>query len=264
MSAAGAANGSRSSSAAKLVDLTALFVDMKPIVILRFARTEGPGYFATYLSSRGLTWRLVGLDEGEVVPSFGEFSGLAMMGGPMSVNDDVPWIPQVLELARASVANDVPVIGHCLGGQLLSKALGGRVRRNPVKEIGWGEVEAAATPEAREWGPREAFLSYHWHGETFSIPPGAVRIWGSAHCENQAFVAGNSIGMQCHVEMTEELIETWCETGAKEVEEALGSSPAVQTPQEMRIDMAARVQTLHGVATKVYDRWVQGIQADHT
>ncbi|HEX2830896.1 MAG TPA: type 1 glutamine amidotransferase [Burkholderiales bacterium] len=235
---------------------------MKPIVILRFARTEGPGYFATYLDGRGLSWRLVKLDEGEVLPAFGGFSGLAMMGGPMSVNDDLPWIPPVLELARASVANDVPVIGHCLGGQLLSKALGGRVTRNAVKEIGWGEVQVAATAEAREWGPAKPFLSYHWHGETFSIPPAAERIWGSAHCANQGFVVGNSIGMQCHVEMTEDLIETWCETGAREIEEALPLSPAVQTPEQMRVDIAARVDALHRAAHKVYDRWVSGLEVN--
>ena len=232
---------------------------MKPIVILRFARTEGPGYFATYLDGRGLTWRLVRLDEGEVVPAFGDFSGLAMMGGPMSVNDDLPWIPPVLELARASVADGVPVIGHCLGGQLLSKALGGRVTRNPVKEIGWGEVQVATTSAARAWGPSSPFLSYHWHGETFSIPAGAERIWESAHCPNQAFVVGNSIGMQCHVEMTEALIETWCETGAGEIAEALDKSPAVQTPEEMRVDMVSRVDALHRAAESVYDRWIRGL-----
>jgi GMP synthase-like glutamine amidotransferase len=187
-----------------------------------------------------------------------------MMGGPMSVNDDLAWIPPVLDLARTCVANDIPVIGHCLGGQLLSKALGGRVGRNPVKEIGWGEVQVATLPDAREWGPRDAFLSYHWHGDTFSIPPGATRIWASAHCENQGFVVGNSIGMQCHIEMTEDLIETWCETGAGEIEEARRHSPAVQTPDEMRVDIAARVQTLHGVATKVYDRWIAGVPTDRT
>ena len=232
---------------------------MKPIAILRFARTEGPGYFATSLEGRGLPWRLVMLDQGDVLPAFGEFSGLAMMGGPMSVNDDLPWIPPVLELVRASVANDVPVIGHCLGGQLLSKALGGRVTRNPVKEIGWSEIEVAATPAAREWGPAESFLSYHWHGETFSIPPGATHIWRSAHCENQAYVAGHSIGMQCHVEMTEALIEAWCEAGAGEIEEALPASPAVQTPEEMRVDLARRVDALHRAADTVYDRWIRGL-----
>ena len=235
---------------------------MNPIVICRFAPTEGPGHFATYLTERGLPWRLVKLDEGDKLPAFGEFGGLAMMGGPMSVNDGLPWIPPMLELVRSSVSNDVPVIGHCLGGQLLSKALGGRVTRNAVKEIGWGEVQVV-DPSAG-WGPSDSFLSYHWHGETFSVPEGATRIWASAHCANQAFVVGRSIGMQCHIEMTEALIESWCETGAREIQEALPLSPAVQTPEAMRVDMAARINALHCVADSIYDRWLEGVQTDRT
>src|SRR6478752_6936483 len=101
---------------------------MRPVAIFRHYVTEGPGYFATYLDRHGLPWELVKLDEGQSVPrSPDAFSGLAFMGGPMSVNDDLPWIPPVLELIRAATARDVPVLGHCLGGQLMSKALGGHV-----------------------------------------------------------------------------------------------------------------------------------------
>ena len=232
---------------------------MKPVAILRFAPHEGPGYFATYLSAHGVPWRLVKLDEGDKLPLAGDFSGLGLMGGPMSVNDDLPWVAPTLELARESVAADVPVIGHCLGGQLLSKALGGRVTRNPVKEIGWAPIRLAREAVVPSWGPFDDFLSYHWHGETFSIPDGAVRIWSSAHCENQAFVIGTSIGMQCHIEMTEALIDSWCETGAGEIASELGRSPAVQTPEVMRVDLAAKLQALHRVADQVYARWTASL-----
>src|SRR3954466_10883032 len=121
---------------------------MKPIVVCRYAPHEGPGYFATYLDRHGLPWRLVRLDNGENLPSLSEIGGLCMMGGPMSVNDDLPWLASMLELTRQCVLNDIPVIGHCLGGQLLSKALGGRVTRNAVKEIGWGEVRPVDTAAA--------------------------------------------------------------------------------------------------------------------
>ena len=109
---------------------------MKPVAIFRHSPTEGPGYFATYLDSRDLPWRLVALDRGEPVPADPQdFSGLVFMGGPMSVNDDLPWIEPVLALIRGATAGGVPVLGHCLGGQLMSKALGGSVGRNRVKEI---------------------------------------------------------------------------------------------------------------------------------
>jgi GMP synthase-like glutamine amidotransferase len=229
---------------------------MKPVVICRYAPHEGPGYFATYLTRASVPWRLVKLDERERLPSADEIAGLAMMGGPMSVNDDLPWIEPMCELARQCVSSDVPVIGHCLGGQLLAKALGAKVTRNPVKEIGWGRVEVV---DSRGWGPSESFLSYHWHGETFGIPRDAARIWSSAHCENQAFVLGKHLGMQCHVEMTQELIESWCETGAREIERNLTRSPAVQTPQAMRENVEEKLDALHRAADAVYDRWIEGL-----
>jgi GMP synthase-like glutamine amidotransferase len=233
---------------------------MKPVAICRYAPHEGPGYFATYLTQRNVPWRLVKLDEGEALTDVDSVGGLAMMGGPMSVNDDLPWIAPMLDLVRLSVASDVPVIGHCLGGQLLAKALGGRVERNPVKEIGWGRVDVLETPLAALWGPGAPFLSYHWHGEMFSLPQGAVRIWSSAHCENQAFALGMHIGMQCHIEITEALIESWCETGAGEIERNLKRSPAVQTPEAMREDLASRLDALHRVADRVYDRWTTSLR----
>jgi GMP synthase-like glutamine amidotransferase len=232
---------------------------MKPIAIVRFAPHEGPGYFATYLSQHSLSWRLIRLDEGEDVPAVDSIAGVGLMGGPMSVNDELAWIAPVLDLVRESVTRDIPVIGHCLGGQLMAKALGGRVSSNAVKEIGWGRIDAADTRVAAEWGPRQPFLGYHWHGETFSVPAGAEPVWSSAHCANQAFALGNHFAMQCHVEMTEELIESWCRTGAREIEESLDRSPAVQTPDEMRDDMAARLDALHRVADRVYDRWTRAL-----
>ncbi|MET0217460.1 MAG: type 1 glutamine amidotransferase [Burkholderiales bacterium] len=234
---------------------------MKPVAIFRHARTEGPGYFAEYLDRRGIPWQLLPVDQGEVVPAGPDaFSGLAFMGGPMSVNDDLPWIPRVLNLIRAAVGQQVPVLGHCLGGQLMAKALGGMVARNPVKEIGWGRCDVAEDPIAREWfGGLRAFDSFHWHGETFALPAGAVRILSSPYCENQAFAMGPHLAMQCHVEMTEDLIRVWCRGGAREIDESR-TSPGVQTPEEIQRDLAPRVDALHQVAGRLYDRWTRGLR----
>ena len=232
---------------------------MKTVVICRYAPHEGPGYFATYLSQRNIRWHVAKLDEGDALPDVNCITGLAMMGGPMSVNDDLPWIGPMLSLIRSSITNDVPVIGHCLGGQLLAKALGGRVTCNRVKEIGWARVDVLQDPLAAQWGPADAFTGYHWHGETFSIPEGATRIWSSTHCENQAFVLGKHVAMQCHVEMTQDMIELWCRTGAQEIEDSL-ASPAVQSPSAMRENMGSRLHALRAVAGRVYARWVAGLK----
>ena len=233
---------------------------MKPVGIFRYARTEGPGYFATYLERRSIEWQLVALDEGAAVPRDPRrFSGLVFMGGPMSANDELPWVIPVLELIREAVRKDVAVLGHCLGGQLMSKAFGGAVRANPVKEIGWGEVRVADNALAREWlGELQSFESFHWHGETFSIPPGATRLLENAHCVNQGFALGKHLGLQCHVEMTEELVRSWLQGGADEIRDA-ARSPAVQKPDEIESNLKNRLSALHEVANRLYDRWTKNL-----
>ncbi|HLS86834.1 MAG TPA: type 1 glutamine amidotransferase [Burkholderiales bacterium] len=237
---------------------------MKPVAIIRTSPSEGPAYFATYLEGRSVPLELVALDRGDAVPRDARrYSGLCFMGGPMSVNDDLPWIAPALELIREAVRKDVPVIGHCLGGQLMSKALGGVVGPSPVREMGWGEVRVCDNSVARAWlGELSAFESFHWHGETFSIPPGATRILENDHCANQAFAIGPHLGMQCHVEMTVPMIESWLK--GKEHEHALaaraagndaGRSAGVQSAEEIRRDIGRRVEALHAVADRLYERW---------
>jgi GMP synthase-like glutamine amidotransferase len=233
---------------------------MKPVAIFRHAPSEGPGYCASYLERKAIAWRLVALDAGQRVPrSARGFAGLVFMGGPMSVNDDLPWIIPALKLIADAVRQDVPVLGHCLGGQLLARAFGGEVRAAPVKEIGWGEVTVADNAVARDWlGPVRAFESFHWHGETFSIPPGGTRVLENARCANQAFALGRHFGMQCHVEMTADMIGEWLRGGAAEIERSQ-DSPGVQSPAEIGRDLERRVAALHAAADRIYDRWTEGV-----
>jgi GMP synthase-like glutamine amidotransferase len=219
---------------------------MHPVLVIRHSPTEGPGYFTTFLERHGIPWQLLRIDAGDAVPDkLNGVSGLCLMGGPMSVNDDLPWIPSELALIRQAIASGLPVIGHCLGGQLMAKALGGTVT-DPDAARPW--VGDATQP----------MLAFHWHGETFSVPPGATRILESAHCANQAFVLNDRhIGMQCHVEMTPELIGSWCDNGAGEI--AASQSPGVQSAAAMQADLPDRTSRLHQLADKIYSRWIQGL-----
>lgn len=234
---------------------------MNPVAIFRHASAEGPGYLAEFLDARHIPWNLIALDAGDAVPrSVEAFSGLVFMGGPMSVNDDQPWIAPVEMLIRSAVANDIPVLGHCLGGQLMSKALGGVVSRNPVKEIGWGEVGVTDNDVARAWfGETKHFNAFHWHGETFTLPQGATPLLSSKYCVNQAWGMGRHLALQCHVEMTASMIATWCEIGADEVA-AASDSPAVQSIGEMLGRVADELPQLHEVAERLYTVWVAGLR----
>jgi GMP synthase-like glutamine amidotransferase len=233
---------------------------MLPIAIFRFSPTEGPAYFADWLDARGHAWRLIALDAGEPVPASARgFAGIGMMGGPMSAYDALPWVAPLSELLRDAVAAGVPVIGHCLGGQLLAQALGGRVTRAPAAEIGWIDVEACDASAREQWfGGRNAFMTFQWHYDAFSLPAGATRVLGNRFNVNQAFVVDDChLGMQCHVEMTRELIKTWLATGAAELPAA--STAAVQCAAEIRRNLDARIAALNAVADGIYARWVRGL-----
>jgi GMP synthase-like glutamine amidotransferase len=235
---------------------------MKSVAIFRHTNKEGPGYITRFLDKREIPWEVIAVDAGDAVPQDASaYSGLVFMGGPMSVNDDLPWIPQVLALIRDAVAKDVALLGHCLGGQLISRALGAVVSRNPVKEIGWGEVQVSDNEVARTWfGNRQNFAAFHWHGETFALPPGAIHLLSSEHCGNQAYAIGKHLAMQCHVEMTAEMVNVWCALGADEVA-ANSASPAVQSVNEMKQQMNDKLPGLNSVAEQLYGRWVLGLSA---
>lgn len=234
---------------------------MKPVIIFRHAATEGPGYFATFLDEQHIPWQLVKIDENDPLPASIEgYSGVALMGGPMSVNDDLPWIPPLLALIREAYAKDIPLLGHCLGGQLISKALGAVVTRNPIKEIGWGEVTVSKNATAEHWfGELETFNSFHWHGETFSLPENAVHLLSSPHCKNQAYSIGKHLAFQCHIEMTAEMVESWCEVGTEELAES-EASVAVQQADKMQETLPLHCFFLNKVAKQVYSQWIKGLK----
>ena len=229
---------------------------MKPVAILRFSPSEGPAYFADWLDRNAVDWRLIAVDGAADVPVDPlEYSGIAMMGGPMSVTDPLPWIETLSSLLRNAVARRVPVIGHCLGGQLLAQALGARVRRTATPEIGWVDVEVSDAASARDWfGGRLRFNAFQWHYEIFDLPAGATCVLTNAFNPDQAYVVdGIHLGLQCHVEMTPGLVEAWCDNAAAEI--ASPAPPALQSRGEIMGDLSGRIGALQSVADDVYARW---------
>lgn len=174
----------------------------------------------------------------------------------MSVNDDLPWIQQEISLIQQAVDKGIPILGHCLGGQLISKALGGKITANPVKEIGWLNVNKVPSDIANHWlgNLADENLMFHWHGETFSLPSGATRIFASEHCTQQGFVKGNILALQCHVEMTAGMVREWVRRFPHEL---TPETKTVQGPETILFDLGKNITALQKVADTLYHQWLE-------
>lgn len=165
---------------------------------------EDIGSIRSWLDARGAVVTYTRFFADDPIPTLDGVDLLIVMGGPMSVNDEdtLPWLVAEKQAVRDAIARRVPVIGICLGAQLIASALGARVYPNAAKEIGWFPIRAVDAGEGAFRFPDECTV-FHWHGETFDLPPGARLLATSAACVNQAFeIAPNVIGLQFHLETT--------------------------------------------------------------
>ena len=183
------------------------------VLIFRHVPFEGAGLLGTALHDRGIAFDYADLyDAVAPSPDPAGYEGLVFLGGPMSVNDNLDYLRREEQFIRDAIARGVPVLGICLGAQLIARALGAQVRRNPAKEIGWFDLHfapAAADDSLFRGLSTETVL--HWHGETFDLPPGAELLASSDLCRNQAFRIGDRVyGMQFHLEVTPAMIADWC------------------------------------------------------
>ena len=184
------------------------------VLVLQHIACEPPGEYEDVLRERGAQILRVELDEGEPLPERGAFDAIVAMGGPMSVNDDAEhaWLTEEKRLIGEAVRGRTPYRGACLGVQLLAASLGARVYAGPAPEVGLMTVDLtdeAVTDPVFAGLPR-SLLTLQWHGDTFDIPEGAVRLAGSPAYPNQAFRWGErAYGVQFHVEVTAELAEQW-------------------------------------------------------
>lgn len=168
------------------------------INILQHTPNEGPGSIATWAKGHGHEVYIYHSYQFGYVPSADETDMLVILGGPMSPNDDLPWIEEERELVKTLMARNIPIFGACFGAQLISLTLGGEVTQAPVKEVGWAPVyrQTDVIP-----GLPEQLTVLHWHQDMFSIPTGATRLFSSDRVANQGFVIGHRVvGLQFHFE----------------------------------------------------------------
>jgi GMP synthase-like glutamine amidotransferase len=193
---------------------------------------ESPGSILPWLEQHGASVTSTRLFDAHTLPAVGDFDLLVVMGGPMSVNDEAkhPWLIDEKRLVREAIDAGRAVVGVCLGAQVIASALGGRVFPNAAREIGWFPV--FATPVPASGSPRwpDSLTVFHWHGETFDLPSGAVRLASSEVCLNQAFQIGDRIvGLQFHLESTPETVAAMVEQCRHE----LTPDRYVQSEQEL-------------------------------
>jgi len=234
---------------------------MKHIFIFRHIECEGPGLLLDILNEHSLPVKIICVDKGEPVPdSLDNILGLVFMGGPMSVNDPLDWIQAELALIKKAQMGDIPVLGHCLGGQLISKALGGKVVKNKVKEVGWFRVKTVPGETGRSWleDLPASFYAFHLHGETFTIPAQAQLLLSSKYCQNQAFVTGNNIlALQCHIELNDTMLHEWVNVYQEDLNSPSGS---VQSRDEILSLTEIGIKESRDDAKTIYEKWITTIK----
>jgi GMP synthase-like glutamine amidotransferase len=215
------------------------------ISVLQHADHEGPGDIEVWAHKRWHQVDITHLHHGDALPNWDSFDMLVVMGGEMNIYQyrDWPWLKPERELIEVALAAGKPVIGMCLGAQLIADALGSRVTQNPEIELGW--IPISITPEAREFCPElpETATVLHWHGDTFELPDGATRLAFSAACPEQGFVIpGKCLGLQFHMEVDPKTATQYVYSQGIWPE-----GPCVQLPE----DVIAEAETHHPATRQI-------------
>ncbi len=215
----------------------------RPVLIIQHAEHEHPAALRRALQTQGIQSLWLHPYRGELYPSIESIRGIISLGGPMGANDQAhhPWIEAECALLKQAVEAGLPVAGICLGGQLLAKAMGGRVEKSHAAELGWFPILLNdAGMEDRVLGSAgQNPLVYHWHMDTFHLPPGAELLASSGSCARQAYRLSDRVyGFQFHPEADHQLVHEWLEHSGIELEikneQDLHGAHTVQTADQMR------------------------------
>ncbi|HET6463288.1 MAG TPA: type 1 glutamine amidotransferase [Candidatus Krumholzibacteria bacterium] len=214
---------------------------------------ESPGYIGNWCDARGHDLVVTRLYADEPVPAPSDVEALVVMGGPMGVHDDADyaWMKGEKQLIGSVLEAEKRVFGVCLGAQMIAHVSGARVYRNRFQEIGWFPVEATREGVSRLELPR-SFATFHWHGDTFQLPAGAVNLVRTDACEHQMFMVGERVvGIQFHLEVTAADVASMCAHGGHDLPEG----PYVQTVEKMR-SFTDEYESSHQLMVTLLDRWM--------
>lgn len=228
-----------------------------PWLAIRHAEHEHIGTIAAAFAKAGRTYRYLDVYRGEPLPDgLAGFAGLIVMGGSMGVYeaDRYPFLAAEMNLIRQAAQASLPVLGICLGSQLIAGALGARVFPGSQKEIGWYPVEVVAPQDDLTRGLPSPFMGFHWHGDTFDLPSGSVPLFRSQLCENQGFRWGHNIyALQFHLEVSAEMVAAWLDDQGCRAE--IAAVPTLD-PQTIRQDTRRYAAELERIGSLVFARFL--------
>ncbi|MDP3833627.1 MAG: type 1 glutamine amidotransferase [Hydrogenophaga sp.] len=229
------------------------------VLVLQHLFEDGPGFLGQWLDAQGIAWHLRCAEAGDPSPdSVRGYKGLAVLGGAWSANDERLTLRQAEALIREADALGIPVIGHCLGGQLMARAFGGRVERLPQPEVGWLPITRVDSPAARGWlGDAMQPTVYQWHQDGFiELPPGAELLASSSTCAHQAFALRQHLAMQFHIEITPVKIRDWlAQPGEAYPVNVLLHRDSVQDPAAMNAATLRHQPGSEAIADGIYRAW---------
>ncbi len=203
---------------------------MSNVLFVQNTRIEGPGYLGDLLKEDGFDIHSVNAKH-EKLPEK-EYSLVVILGAPESANDELPYLQEEQRLIKKSVEKNTPLLGICLGSQLIAKTFGGKVYGGAKKEIGFYKDLVPEANSSLFSGFDNPFTVFHWHGDTFDLPEGALRLVRSKNYENQAFQFQSAVGLQFHLEVNEEMVNLWLD----KTEEKLQNIPYIN-PEKIRLDI---------------------------
>ena len=210
---------------------------MSDVLLVQNTRIEGSGYLGELLSNDGFSITSINAKQ-EIIPDK-KFSLVVILGAPESANDNLPYLVEEQKLIKNSVNSNIPVLGICLGSQLIAKTFGAKVYKGPTKEIGFYHDLTISNNSKLFDGFQNPFSVFHWHGDTFDLPTGATRLALSENYLNQAFQYKSAIGLQFHLEVNAQMVNLWLD----KTEQKLQQIPYID-PQKIRSEIDENISTL--------------------